>query len=57
MHTHIRTESGNFSMTRPHSEHLLVDGKKRGAKMTFEPYHRLLYSSILRNDDQPPSEM
>jgi hypothetical protein len=35
----------------------LLEARKRGATTTFEPYQRLLYSSILRKDDQPASAM
>src|SRR5712692_2036656 len=54
---HVLTDSASASSTWPQSEHVLLEGRKRGATTTFEPYHCALYSSILRKDDQPASAM
>ena len=53
----VLTDSANDSSTLPQSEHVLLEAKKRGARTTFEPCHRLLYSSILRKSPHPASEM
>src|SRR3989442_5767717 len=45
------------SFTRPHLEHLFVEGYHLSAVMSVDPFHRVLYRSCLTVSPQPASEM
>lgn len=44
-----------IGFTDPHPEHILVDGVNRGILTNVFPYHKHLYSNILRNELHPTS--
>jgi hypothetical protein len=56
-HVHSRTLSGILSCKVPQTEHSLEEGNQRSIAITSRPYHRALYSSMLRNSDQAASLM
>src|SRR6266516_3319108 len=51
----MRSESAISSHFQPQQEQVLLDGKKRSAKRSISPFHRLLYSICLRNSPIPTS--
>src|SRR6266516_3907219 len=53
----MRSESAISSHFQPQQEQVLLDGKKRSAKRSISPFHKLLYSICLRNSPMPTSLM
>ena len=54
-HVHIRVDRGSSSITNPHAEHVLVDGKNCGRVTISQLYHCPLYVSMFRKVDQEAS--
>ena len=53
----MRTDRGISLIGYPHSEQVLELAKNLGARVNFEPYHRVLYSNMRLNSLQPTSEI
>jgi len=54
---HSRTSKGRLSMTKLHTEQVLLDGNHLSTLITVLPYHFALYSICLTNSDKLTSAM
>ncbi|GAB3831626.1 hypothetical protein GCM10027610_022140 [Dactylosporangium cerinum] len=54
-HTHDRIDRSIFSLVRPQSEHIRVDGNQRSTRAKVRPYRAALYSNMPVNAAHPAS--